>query len=186
MHFHEMIIMEGDIAMAMTAAQILEKMIEFSDGNVHDIEHLTKVWAYARTIGQLEGLDEETQFITEVAAIVHDIACPLCREKYGSSRHIYQELEGEPMSRDFLSDKGLSLRQIERISFIVGHHHSLTKIDGVDFQIVAEADYIVNACEQHQNKTMIEGFLKNYAKTDSGIRLIRSVLSDTLKPDMEQ
>ena len=62
----------------MTIAQILSKMIAASNGNIHDIDHLLRVWAYARTIGELEGLDAETQYLLEVAAITHDIACPLC------------------------------------------------------------------------------------------------------------
>ena len=53
----------------MTIAQIMEKMIAFSEGNIHDITHLSCVWTYAKTIGELEGLDAETQFILEVAAI---------------------------------------------------------------------------------------------------------------------
>lgn len=40
----------------MTIAQILNKMIAASNGNIHDIDHLLRVWAYARTIGELEGL----------------------------------------------------------------------------------------------------------------------------------
>ena len=55
----------------MTIAQIMEKMIAFSEGNIHDITHLSCVWTYAKTIGELEGLDAETQFILEVAAITH-------------------------------------------------------------------------------------------------------------------
>ena len=58
----------------MTIAQILSKMIAASNGNIHDIDHLLRVWAYARTIGELEGLDAETQYLLEVAAITHDIA----------------------------------------------------------------------------------------------------------------
>ena len=34
----------------MTIAQIMEKMIAFSEGNIHDIDHLIRVWSYARTI----------------------------------------------------------------------------------------------------------------------------------------
>lgn len=55
----------------MTIAQIMEKMIAFSEGNIHDITHLSCVWTYAKTIGELEGLDADTQFILEVAAITH-------------------------------------------------------------------------------------------------------------------
>ena len=57
----------------MTIAQIMEKMIAFSEGNIHDITHLSCVWTYAKTIGELEGLDADTQFILEVVAITHDI-----------------------------------------------------------------------------------------------------------------
>ena len=49
----------------MTIAQIMEKMIAFSEGNIHDITHLSCVWTYAKTIGELEGLDADTQFILE-------------------------------------------------------------------------------------------------------------------------
>ena len=53
----------------MTVAQIMEKMIAFSEGNIHDITHLSCVWTYAKTIGELEGVNAETQFVLEVAAI---------------------------------------------------------------------------------------------------------------------
>ena len=85
----------------MIIAQILSKMIAASNGNIHDIDHLLRVWAYARTIGELEGLDAETQYLLEVAAITHDIACPLCREKYGNTNGKYQEQEGAVLVRSF-------------------------------------------------------------------------------------
>ena len=92
----------------MTISQILEEMIAFSKGNIHDIDHLIRVWTYAKTIGELEGLDRETQFILETAAITHDIACPLCRTKYGNTNGKYQEAEVVPMARKFLSDSGMT------------------------------------------------------------------------------
>ena len=90
----------------MKITEILKKMITFSNGNIHDIDHLIKVWTYAKTIGELEGLDPETQFVLEVAAITHDIACPLCREKYGNANGKYQEIEGAPLVTEFLSRYG--------------------------------------------------------------------------------
>ena len=69
----------------MTIAEIMKKMITFSNGNIHDIDHFLHVWSYAKMIGELEQIDPETQYILEVAAITHDIACPLCREKYGNT-----------------------------------------------------------------------------------------------------
>ena len=66
-------------------SKIVEKMIEYSAGNLHDINHFMKVWGYSKIIGELEQLDEHTLFILEVAAVTHDIACPWCREKYGNT-----------------------------------------------------------------------------------------------------
>ena len=161
----------------MTVSQIMEKMIAFSDGNIHDIDHLIKVWAYAKTIGEQERLNGETQFILEVAAITHDIACPLCREKYGNTNGKHQEQEGEVMVRDFLADTGLSEEQINRIAFLVGHHHTLSGIDGIDYQILVEADYIANATENGYSLQNIENFMQKIMKTESGNRILKSIFA---------
>ena len=56
----------------MLVSQIMAKMIAFSEGNIHDVDHLIRVWTYARTIGELENVSEETRLILETAAIVHE------------------------------------------------------------------------------------------------------------------
>ena len=66
-------------------ASITKCMIAYPGSTRHDIAHLLKVWAYAKAIGELEGLDAQTQQTLEIAALTHDIACPLCRQKYGSA-----------------------------------------------------------------------------------------------------
>ena len=161
--------------MAMTIAQILEKMIAFSEGNIHDVDHFIRVWTYAKTIGELEGLDAETQYILEVAAIVHDIACPHCREKYGNTSGKHQEAEGAPMAEEFLRGSGMSDTQLERVKYLVGHHHTFTNIDGIDYQILVEADYIANASENGYDAAQITQFLSRVVRTGTGARLLRSV-----------
>ena len=104
------------------------------------------------------------------------IICPLCRQKYGSASPKYQEEEGAEMVRDFLSDCALTEGQIDRISFLVGHHHTLTGIDGPDYQILIEADYIVNACEHGYGKENIQSFMEKTMKTASGKRIAAAVL----------
>ena len=39
-------------------SDITQKMIAYSDGNLHDIAHFMKVYAYARTIGIAENLSD--------------------------------------------------------------------------------------------------------------------------------
>ena len=160
----------------MTIAQILNKMIAASNGNIHDIDHRLRVWAYARTIGELKGLDAETQYLLEVASITHDIACPLCREKYGNTNGKYQELEGAVLVRAFLAGTGMTETQIARVAYLVGHHHTLRDIHGMDYQILIEADYIANASENGYAKESVIHFLNTIMKTASGRQLAASVL----------
>lgn len=159
----------------MTIEEIMKKMIEYSNGNTHDINHLMKVHSYAHTIAVLEETDAKTQFILEVAAIVHDIACPLCREKYGNTNGKHQEKEGIILAAEFLEDTGLTQSQIDRVCFLVGHHHTLDDIQGDDYQILIEADYLVNADESSYSKENIENFRNLYFKTKTGISLINSI-----------
>ena len=156
----------------MTIAELMEKMIAFSNGERQDIDHFIRVWTFARTIAEGEGLDAQTQFILEAAAITHDIACPLCREKYGYTNGKYQEREGAPMARRFLEGSGLSSEQIERIVWLVGHHHSYAEIVGEDHQILLEADFLANAAEKGYGFKKREFFQDRFMKTASGVRLL--------------
>ena len=159
----------------MTTAEIIRKMIAYFNGNRHDINHFMKVYAFAKTIGECENLDRDTQMILEMAAIVHDIACPLCREKYGNTNGKYQELEGPALVRDFLVDGGLPQAAVDRIAWLVGHHHTLQGIDGPDHQILIEADYLVNADESQYSRENVENTLDRVFRTETGRTLLRSM-----------
>lgn len=129
-------------------ARLLAATLAYERGQASRIAHLVKVHGYAAAIGRLEDLDEETLFILEAAAILHDIGIPLSLEKYGSSAGHYQELEGPPVAEELLLQTGgYSPEQIQRIKYLVGHHHTYTDIQGADYQILIEADFLVNIDE---------------------------------------
>lgn len=154
---------------------VAAKMIEDSKGNLHDINHLLKVFGYARLIGNGEEISPETETVLEAAALVHDIACPLCRVKYGNANGKYQELEGGPLARQLLAGTGLTDEQIERVAFLVAHHHSPQSVDGIDYQILLEADYLVNADEGGYSKENIQNTLANIFRTETGKKLLTSI-----------
>lgn len=158
-----------------TISQLMEQMIVFSNGNLHDITHFITVWTYAKTIGELEGLDADTQYLLEATAIVHDIACPFCREKYGRADGKLQEKECPSIVRTFLADSGMTEAQVERIAYLVGHHHTLTGIDGMDYQILIEADYLVNASEKTYSPANVQNFMNTSMKTESGKKLAKAL-----------
>ena len=78
-------------------------MIVHDGGVPRRIQHVIKVYQFAKMIGEQEGLDEETQYILETAAIVHDIGIRPALEKYGSSAGNLQEQEGPAIARQALS-----------------------------------------------------------------------------------
>ena len=159
----------------MIVAAATEKMIEFYRGNLRDIDHFLKVWAMAKTIGELEGLDSHTQEVLELTAVVHDIACPLCREKYGNTNGSNQELESPPLVETFFEGLPVDPADLSRISFLVAHHHTDTGVDGLDYQILLEADFLVNAGESGYSRAVIEKFRQRVFRTKSGIRLLDSM-----------
>lgn len=159
----------------MINAKMIEKMIRFYEGSLHDIDHFLKVYAYAAALGKLEGLDEKTQSVLEKAAIVHDIACPLCRQKYGNAAGHYQEIESEALLRPFLSEFDLPSDETERVIHIVSHHHTFTGIDGIDCQLLVEADFLVNAGEQSLSGEAICAFRDKVFRSGSGKTLLEDI-----------
>lgn len=159
----------------MTIAEILNKMICYSDGNIHDISHFIKVHSYAKLIGELEEVDEHTLRTIEMAAIVHDIACPLCRKKYGNTEGKHQEEESEPLVREFFLGTDTEENVVDRVIYLVSHHHTINDIDGVDYQILIEADYLVNADESQFSKNNIKNMHDKVFKTKTGKELLEKI-----------
>ena len=155
--------------------KIIEKMIDYYQGNKRDVAHFLKVYAYARAIGLMEVLSAADQDTLEIAAVVHDIACPFCREKYGSAAGNLQERESEALLQPFLSEFSLEPAVFERVVQLVCRHHTYTGIDGPDCQILLEADYLVNADEGEQSPQAIAHFRDQVFQTRSGTRLLNSI-----------
>ena len=154
-------------------AKITQKMIAASEGSTRDINHFLKVWSYARTIGRLEGLDERTQFILEATAVVHDIACPSLRARFGTADGKRQEEEGPALVYDFYKDLDLPEEIVDRIAYLVGHHHTYTGVDGPDHRILLEADYLVNAEEGGDSLKKISRAYAGFFRTESGRALLK-------------
>jgi HD superfamily phosphodiesterase len=134
-----------------------------------------KVWAYSSLIGKAEKLDTKTQSILEAAAVVHDIGIKPSEEKYNSSAGKYQELEGPAPAKKMLTELGFDEAFIERVCFLVAHHHTYTDIDGTDYQILIEADFIVNAYEDELSHEAIENAINKLFKTEAGKYYLRTM-----------
>jgi len=159
----------------MQIGQLIEEMIHFYNGSHHDICHFLKVYAYARTIGLQENLPESRQQALEAAAVLHDIACPLCREKYGKADAAHQEQEGPALAAVLLEKVGADTRLKNRVCYLVGHHHTHTFVDALDHRILLEADFLVNAHEGGLDKAAVRAGAARLFRTDAGLRLLKSM-----------
>ena len=153
-------------------SEIYEKMVSYYSGDPQQIQHFIKVHSFSRWIGKRENLSEQELLTLEIAALTHDIGIKPAKEKYGSSSGIFQEKEGPSAARALLDKLPVSGEMLKRILYLIGHHHTYDSIDGKDYQILVEADFLVNLFENQADRKSIEACLRSVFKTDSGKKLL--------------
>ena len=157
-------------------AKLIQAMVEYDKGDVPRIQHFMKVHDFAVTIAQLENVDEDTLIILETAAILHDIGIHVSEQKYGNCNGKHQEEEGPAVAIKLLKKVGgYTEQQIERVCFLIAHHHTYKDVDGIDWQILLEADFLVNAYEDHIAIDGIKTFETNVFKTSTGKHLLEEM-----------
>jgi uncharacterized protein len=153
------------------AAALLE-MIRRNRGDQKRIEHSLKVFGYAQLLGSMEGLNPEMQFVLDLTAILHDIGIHVSEAKYGYSDGKQQEIEGPPVARETMEQISVDPEVVDRVCFIVSKHHTFSAIDGIDFQLLVEADFLVNSVEEEVSQEAVQKFVALNFKTESGRKLI--------------
>ena len=159
----------------MNLSKLIQKAITFDHGDAKRIQHFLKVHAFAALIGRLENIPQETQDLLEAAAILHDIGIHAAEEKHHSTAGKYQELEGPAIARDLLEGfEACNADFIDRVCFLIAHHHTYNVVDSVDYQILLEADFLVNAYEDQLSPQAILSFREKVFRTKSGIALLNA------------
>ena len=151
-------------------------MMEYDKGDVPRIQHFVKVHNFAATIAEAENVDPATTFVLETAAILHDIGIHPSEKKYGNCSGRHQEELGPAEAETLLRQLGgYTDEQIARVCFLIGHHHTYTGVDAIDWQILLEADFLVNSFEDGLTPEAIKAFEKNVFKTATGKKLLHTM-----------
>ena len=106
------------------------------------IQHFVRVYTLAKTIGELEKLDEDEQEYLELAAVVHGV----------------KDDDPIPVVKDILADCGIEDDVNMRVCHLVGNINNYDHIGSLDHQILIEAKMIVD-------------FKENETPTDDIVRI---------------
>ena len=143
----------------------LHELTAFFAGDKKRINHALKVLHFAEMIMAGEGVNEEMRHVVTIAALLHDVGIKAAEQKYNSSAGHYQEREGPPIAEAIMLRQGEPQTVRARVGYIIGGHHTAARNDGLDFQIIWEADLLVNIAEEglvQQGAALAEIIEKNF------------------------
>ena len=160
-------------------------MIAYNEGDAKRIQHFIKVHALARLIGEEEQLAPDALYILEAAALTHDIGIKNSEKKYGTCSGKQQELEGPPEAEKLLQSLGFDEKLLqslgfdaavtERVCWLIAHHHTYNNIDSADYQILVEADFLVNLYEDGVSPEAVKTAYSRIFKTQAGKNICRTM-----------
>lgn len=161
----------------MPNVALYKAMLQYFSGDPRRCQHLIKVASLARQIALLENLDWQAVELAEAAGLIHDCGIKPGEAKYGPGNCTgkIQEQEGQAVARRILSNLGYDSSSTDRICYIVGHHHTYNNIDGIDYQILVEADFLVNFYEDGLSKAAIARAVEKIFRTESGRLLAKEM-----------
>ena len=148
-------------------------MVEFDAGDPKRIQHFIKVRDFARLIACGEGASSGVLFTVEAAALVHDIGIHPAEARYGYQNGKLQEEMGPAAAREMLERLGFAPGVIRRVCYLVGHHHTYADIDGLDYQALVEADFLVNLYEDDASERAARTAYEKIFSTETGRALCR-------------
>lgn len=154
---------------------IRDKMLEYYASDPMRIQHFIKVESFASIIAEREKVDEETATVISILGYVHDIGIKIAEEKYGRSTGKLQEELGEIPAKDMVLSCGFAKEIADRVSYVTSHHHTYTMIDNMEYQVLVEADFLVNIFEDEMDRAKAISIRDKIFKTKSGTDLINQM-----------
>ncbi|MCM1023724.1 MAG: HD domain-containing protein [Prevotella sp.] len=159
----------------MKLYELINAAVRYDSGDPKRVQHFLKVYAFAETIGGSEGLSPRELEILRAAAVLHDIGIRECERKYGSCEGRLQQIEGVPVAREILDGLGADAELTERVCFLIAHHHTYAGINSADWQILVEADFLVNIFEENMSPEAAKEAGDKIFKTSSGKELLEKL-----------
>ena len=127
-------------------AQLMRAMIKYDGGDAPRIQHFVKVGIH------------------------------VSEARYGNCDGKHQEELGPDEARKVLSEvDGFTAAQIERICWLIAHHHTYQDVTSLDHRILLEADFLVNSFEAHLAPEGIITFRDHVFHSESAISMLNDM-----------
>ena len=159
-------------------AHLMNQVLRYEAGHPRRTQHVLKVYALAKLLGEQEQLSVENQQILQAAAILHDIAIKYCKEHYnGDASQNHQQRESPHRVQRFLSEANYLPAYIPQITELVLHHHVYELTKSQLLQLLMEADLIVNCYESELRPEKAES-IQQIFQTATGKELLELCLKN--------
>ena len=127
-------------------AKISRLLINYFGDDDRRIEHAFRVLYHSENImKEYDNYDEE---IVIACALLHDIGIKISEEKYGYNNGKTQEEIGPDVAEELLISIDFPKEKIQKVKEIIGNHHSISRYDYPELEILKAADKIVNLQEK--------------------------------------
>lgn len=165
--------------MDIRLARLLQSMVAYDSGDARRCQHLLKVHDLAATIGTLEGLAAEDLFVLEAAAIIHDVGIHVSEGRSGGDSGRNQQLYGPAEGRKVMEEVGcFSPQEQDAVAFLIAHHHTYAGISSPSWQMLVEADFLVNLYENGAPAEEIRRVRERIFRTKTGLALFDAMFRD--------
>lgn len=127
---------------------LLLQALLYEQGHPRRTQHILKVYALARLLGEEDGLTAEAQSILNAAAILHDIPIRYCKlHCQGDAGQENQRRAAPKLVEEFLTQAGYRPEDTPPVLELVLRHHDYSAPHGGLLGLLIEADLIVNSYE---------------------------------------
>jgi HD superfamily phosphodiesterase len=131
--------------MEYVKGKVTKLLVDYFEDDFRRITHALNVLKYAEKL-----MDEQQNYdydIVVASALLHDVGIKPSEEELGYNNGKTQEKYGPPVAEALLQSIDFPPEKIEKVSEIIGNHHSPSRYDYVELSILKEADKIVNKQE---------------------------------------
>ncbi len=131
--------------MKFLKGRIVKLLVDFFEEDFRRIEHALAVLKEAEAL--MEKRSDCDADVVVAAALLHDAGIKPSERELGYNNGETQEKYGPPVVRELLGKIDFAPSSIQKVAEMVGNHHSPSRYDYPELEVLKEADRIVNRRE---------------------------------------